>query len=174
MKTLPLYTILFCLISFVGCVSYRETTPLERPLNRSARWNVGEISLALPSDARVDEAPDEFQLAAFADRLREQIKKAEVFNLPPDTGTGEVEVTGTIIDYGKGSGPLRFLFGVGSGTAYVTVEMQVRDRETGVVLFSGNFIGEVTHWAEKGDKSFDHVAQEFAQTLKRRQMALLK
>jgi hypothetical protein len=157
-----------------GCASYKVTTPLEQPLDTSAKWCMVEIRDALPPDIEAEDKPDEFQYTILADKIREQIIKKKIFAGLADPGSCQLEITGSIIEYKKGSGFLRFMIGFGAGNAVLTTELQVRNRVTGAVLFSGNFRGTVSSWAEAGKKCFDTVAKDFAKALEKQQKQLLK
>lgn len=176
MKRTQLTVIALCavlVVVFAGCAKYKITTPLEQPLDTAAKWRMGEIVDALPPDMEVEDKPDDFQYAVLADKIREQIEKKKIFNSMADFGSGNLEIAGSIIEYRKGSGFLRFMIGFGAGSSVLTVELQVRDRTTGAVLFSGNFKGVVSSWAESGEKCFDTVAKDFAKALEKQQKKLL-
>ena len=177
MKTMQLSMIALCAVLLVvaaGCANYKITTPLEQPLDTAAQWRIGEIRDALPPDMEVEDKPDAYQYTVLGDKIREQIEKKKIFGNLAYSQPGQLEITGSIIEFKKGSGFLRFLIGFGAGNSVLTTELQVRNRESGAVLFSGNFKGVVSSWAESGEKCFDAVAKDFAKALQKQQKKLLK
>jgi hypothetical protein len=161
-------------VMLAGCATYKVTTPLEQPIDTAASWRMGQIRDALPPDIEAEDKPDEFQYTVLADKIREQIDKKKIFGSVADPTSKKLEISGSIIEYKKGSGFLRFMIGFGAGSAVLTTELQVRNLETGAVLFSGNFKGTVSSWSESGDKCFDTVAKGFAKALEKEQKRLLK
>ena len=94
--------------------------------------------------------------------------KQEIFGrISSGAESGDFEVTGSILDYKKGSGFLRFMFGMGIGAAKVTVSLRLKDMQQNKVIFDGNFIGAVSSGYESGDKMFENVAKSFAKAFKK-------
>jgi len=74
---------------------------------------------------------------------------------------------GTVLEYTKGSGVVRYLIGFGAGKAAVTMELKLVSVSTGQVLFSGNFRQQVGSWTESGDECWERIAKEFAKELEK-------
>ena len=162
------------LAAFAGCAQYKITTPLEMPLSAEDNWRMGEIRDELPPDMEAEDKPEQHHFEMLADKIAQQIEKKKIFGVPASSLSGKLEVGGSIIEFKRGSGFLRFLVGFGAGNAVLTTELHVQETATGKVLFSGNFKGVVSSWGESGDKCFDAVAKNFAKALEKEQKKLLK
>ena len=165
------------MLAFVGCTkNYMILHDLEQPLGNGIRCSVGDITDELPEDFAPEDKPTIENINSFRNRLIEELEKADIFDevlyFEPNAST--YEVTGSIIDYSKGSGTLRFFIGFGAGNSKVVINLEMKEVKTGNVVFSANFTGSVSSWAEKGDKCFEQVAKSFAKQLKKRQKKLLK
>ncbi len=161
-------------LGLAGCATYKVTTPLEEPLNTTATWHIGEIRDALPADMDPEDRPSESHITLLKSHLKEQLEKKKLFQVAGAPGADVFDITGSILEFKKGSGFVRFLIGFGLGNAVLTVELQLRNRFTGEVLFSGNFKQQVSSWAESGDECFKRVAKDFAKALEKQQKKLLK
>lgn len=163
------------LLLLVGCANYRVTTPLEQPLSENTYWYIGDIVDALPADTELEDRPDEFVI----DQLRgmiyaELVKRATIGKMGVTPDDADLLVTGSILEYKKGSGFLRFLIGFGAGNAVVTVELKAADTKTGKTVFAGNFKQTVSSWSETGDKCFERIAKDFAKAVEKEQKKLTK
>ena len=159
---LPLLVLLLAMV--VSCSRpYVITEELAAPFNRAASCSIGEITDALPFDFEAAKKPTAENIEKFKGYLGEALQSKEIFGeVNADLTTVEYEVTGGILDYEKGSGFLRFLFGAWAGGSKVTVSLQLLKKGTKNVVFGGNFTGMVSSWMESGDKMFEHVAKNFA------------
>jgi hypothetical protein len=157
-----------------GCASYKVTTPLEKPLDTAAGWRIGEIRDALPPDMDPEDKPESGDISLLVGHLKSQLEKKKLFQSEGLPIADQLEVTGSILEYKKGSGFVRAVIGFGLGDAVLTVELQLRNATTGEVLFSGNFKGRVSDWTETGDKCFEMVAKDFAKELDKQQKKILK
>jgi curli biogenesis system outer membrane secretion channel CsgG len=85
-----------------------------------------------------------------------------------------LEVTGSILEYKKGSGWLRFFIGFGAGNAVVNTELRLVDASSGKLLFSGNFKQKVSGWGETGDATWKRIAKDFAKALEKQNKKLIQ
>lgn len=148
----------------MGCSKpYIITEELAAPFNRAASCSIGDIIDALPFNFEAAKKPTAENIEKFKGYLGEALQSKKIFGeVNADLTTAEYEVTGSILDYEKGSGFLRFLFGAWAGGSKVTVSLQLLKKGTKNVVFGGNFTGMVSSWMESGDKMFEHVAKNFA------------
>jgi|WetSurMetagenome_2_1015567.scaffolds.fasta_scaffold651968_1 hypothetical protein len=159
-----------------GCSKpYVITTNLEAPVNRGLIVNVGEITDQLPVDFDVSKKPTTENIDKFKSYLEKALANQKIFGkISTGDESPDFEVTGSILDYKKGSGFLRFMFGMGIGAAKVTVSLRLKDMQQNKVIFDGNFIGAITGGFESGDKMFDNVAKNFAKAFKKQLESLEK
>lgn len=173
MKTRGVFLIIaaaLVLAAMTGCTKrYVVTHGLDAPLPPRPNAVIGDIHDELPIDYPAEKKPTREDIDKFKNYLSEEMIKNEVFGsvVPFDTTGKLYEVTGGILDYKKGSGFLRFLFGAWAGGAKVTVRLVLKDRKTDGVVFSGNFTGNVSSWSEGGDKMFKTVASDFRKALEK-------
>jgi hypothetical protein len=155
--------IILLLVLMMGCSKpYMITQELTAPFNRGASCSIGDIIDALPSDFEADKKPTAEDMEKFKEYLAEALMGKELFGETAiDLSKAEYEVTGSILDFAKGSGFLRFIFGW-AGEAKVTVSLQLLEKSTKNIVFSGNFVGTVTSGWEEGDKMYEYVAENFA------------
>jgi hypothetical protein len=165
------------LILFVigGCQNYVITTDLLQPLAPTSVCNIGDIIDELPMETEDAKKPSAEAIQKFKNRIAEEISKQEIFN-PASSGvdTGFYEITGSILEYKKGSGVARFFIGFGVGNAAITTSLKLINVKTKEIVFSGNFKGSVSSWGESGDKMFERVAKDFAKALKKQNKTYLK
>ena len=161
---------LFALVVVLGASGCAEqfiiTTDLAEPLQSPARFRVGSITDELPATVESKNKPSVEDIGKFKKYLGEELS-----SLNPDIqviqiGDAAYEVTGGIMQYKKGSGFLRFMIGMGAGSAKVLTQLKVVEVATGETLFAGNFEGSVTDWTETGDMMFRKIARDFAKELK--------
>ncbi len=153
-----------------GCAkNYVITTPLAGLLSQPAQFEVGEIADQLPADLEADKRPTAEDMAKFRTYIAEEIGKREIGFTEEYGGGARYEVTGSLLEYKRGSGTLRFFIGFGAGSAKVTTQLKLVDKTSGETLFAGNFTGTVTGWADSGDKMFRQVAADFSNELAKKQ-----
>ncbi|MFH1701011.1 MAG: hypothetical protein ABIE07_10520 [Candidatus Zixiibacteriota bacterium] len=166
-----LFGLILMLALFSGCANYVITQELEAEFSDSPKAYVGEIRDALPLDTPTDKKPSLEDIEKFKNYLSDELLKKEFFTIATSaTLKGmDYELTGAIIDYKKGSGFVRFLFGTfGGGQAKVTTLLELKETRSGQIIFSGNFKGFVGSYGESGDKMFERVAKDFAKALRKR------
>lgn len=152
-----------------GCANYVITVPLEEPLKPNAPFAVGNIGDELPIDIEDGDKPTLEDIDKFRQDIFDAIEKQNIYELLNSyEGEGNpYEVTGSLLDFKRGSGALRFLFGFGAGSAKLTVNLELVDLEQNRVVFAGNFKGTVTGGLESGREMYKRVAKDFAKELKK-------
>ncbi len=149
-----------------SCATYKITRELEKPIDREGNCRIGEIGDELPIDFPEEDKPTLEQIDEFRDCLRIELEKKGIFRaVELYSPEAEYEVVGGILDYKKGSGAARFLIGLGVGNAKLTATLKLQDRNTGKILFAGNFTQEVSSGLETGGMTFDRAASDFAKAL---------
>ncbi|MBK7140612.1 MAG: DUF4410 domain-containing protein [bacterium] len=177
MKTLRLSFALLILAMMLvsGCGKpYVITTDLERPLAQTSAVSMGEIKDEFPADFELAKKPTAEHIERFKTTIMTELSKAEIFSTVPSADSAFYEVQGSILDFKKGSGAVRFFIGFGLGNAKVTTALRLVDKRNNAVVYAGNFTGTVSSWAEGGDKVFDVTAKNFAKALKKRMKQLMK
>jgi len=166
-KRIVFLAVLLCgLLILFSCAKYKITHKLEQPINQPSNCSIGEIKDELPADFDEDDKPSLEHIDKFKDYLRIALIEKGIFRdvllMNPES---EYQVTGGILDFKKGSGFVRFLGLFGAGNAKVTTTLRLEDRNTGEILFAGNFKQEVSSYMESGEKIFERVAKDFAKEL---------
>lgn len=146
-----------------GCAkNYVVTTPLADPLAEPSRYVVGDITDQLSAELPADKRPTAEDILKFKRYIAEEIRNRGVELIEAGEDDPRYEVTGSLLDFKRGSGAVRFFIGFGAGNAKVLTELKLVDRSTGQTVFAGNFEGVVASWGETGDKMFQAVARAFA------------
>lgn len=158
-----------CLLIVGGCSKpYVITTELDRPLAKTAVFSIGQITDEFPDDFDAAKKPTVEDIERFKHLIQSQLAETELFGTEVGIDTAQYEVQGSILDYKKGSGAVRFLIGFGAGNAKVTTALRLVNKANNEVVFAGNFHGTVSSWGEKGNKVFDSAAKNFAKALKKK------
>ena len=159
-----------------GCSpSYVITQNLEESFPTSSICSVGYILDELPGDFPEDKKPTQEDIEKFKGFIKEALVKEELFDMIDENkALNDYEVDGRLLDYKKGSGFLRFMFGAWAGGAKVTISMKLVDKHYGTEVFAGNFTGQVTSGYEAGIEMFKRVAKDFARALKKELVKLEK
>jgi len=175
-KSLRLAIGVLALLVAAGCSKpYLITRPLDQPLSTPVVIGVGAITDDLPADTPEDKKPTAEDLDKLRHYLEDEIDKRETLRLAAEADDGRnYEVDASLLKYSRGSGALRFLVGFGAGTARATLTLELVDKDTDAVVFSGNFTGVVKSWAEGGDKMFKMIAANFAKELDKQLKSLAK
>ena len=152
-----------------GCTPrYVITQDLTAPIPDNDGVRIGAIEDLLPADLAVDKRPSAEDIKKFEKYLREEIEHRGHLGLQVnENGGARYEIRGRLLDYKKGSGLLRFLFGFGAGAAKVLTELKLVDLVEDQVIFAGNFEGQIVDWADTGDKMFKNVARDFTRELEK-------
>ncbi len=161
--------VLLAALVFSGCVKpYTIITPLEQPIAKPSMVSVGGITDQLPLDMAEGKKPTLEDISKFRSVLEKHLEQSEVFLLGASDSAGPAyEVRGSILEYKRGSGFMRFMFGAWAGGAKVVTHLELVERRGNQIVFSGDFTGNVTSWAESGAAMYDRVAKEFAKQIKK-------
>lgn len=161
--------VLFIILS---CTPYVVTTKLEKPLDTPSNCSIGVIIDELPDGMDIENRPTLEEVDRLKDVLRGCLVEREVFSMI-DSG-GEYEVRGSILEFRRGSGAVRFLIGFGAGNAKMVTSLELVDLRTEKVVFGGNFDAVVASGFESGDKIYRTIADNFAKALKKQNQKLIK
>lgn len=158
---------LILIICFItACTPYIITTPLENPLVPPKTCTIGSITDELPMDMDEDKKPTLEEINNFKNLLYNELNSKEIFKmLHHGDNDAHYELTGGVLEFKKGSGWLRFLFGLGIGNARLVVSLELTDKKNNDIVFGGNFTGEVDDWMTSGNQIFRMVARNFAKAL---------
>ena len=169
MRKRPGFVALIGLVVVLGISGCAEqfviTTDLAEPLQSPARFLVGSITDELPPTVEAKNKPSAEDMGKFRRYLTEELDKFAPTIQVAQAGNATYEITGGIMQYKKGSGFLRFMIGLGAGSAKVLTQLKVAEVATGEIIFAGNFEGAVTDWTETGDMMFRKIARNFAKEL---------
>lgn len=157
-------------LMITGCTKrYALTHNLEEPLPGGPTCYIGEMKDDLPADFSPEKKPSLEDIEKFKRFLCEALADKEFFSVASAANPVGMKyvLTGSIYDYKKGSGFLRFLFGAWAGAAKVTVGLQLAEQQSGQVIFAGNFTGAVTSGSESGDEMFKRLSKDFAKALRK-------
>jgi hypothetical protein len=169
---IPLIVILPIFFIMLSCTPYVVTTKLEKPLDSPASCSIGIITDELPEGMDMENRPTIEEIDNLKDKIMERLEEREVFSV---IGSGaDYEVRGSILEFKRGSGTVRFLIGFGLGNAKMVTSLELVDQRTGNVVFGGNFDATVSSWAESGDKIYHTISDNFAKALKKQNEKLLK
>jgi len=166
-NSIKLCLLLFVLFLFSGCAQYIITQELDQPISHNSPCSIGPITDELPEDFSEEDKPTMEAIDDLKDQLIQCLNKEEIFlGIRRELYEAHYEVTGSILDYKKGSGFLRFMFGF-IGSAKITIELRLVDLSSNDVIFSGNFKAAVTSGYASGDEMYKKVARDFAKALKK-------
>lgn len=166
-----------CLALLGGCTKrFVVTHELDKPLVTAPICNIADIRDELPADFPAEKKPSSEDIGKFKGYLAEALVKDKFFVDAGPLGPKEAqyELSGAILDYKKGSGTMRFLFGQLAGAAKVTVTLELKDLKTGAAAYAGNFTGTVTDWGTSGIKMFEQISKDFTKDLKKKNKKLLE
>jgi hypothetical protein len=167
-KNAFLLLLAMAIILIGGCAkNYVITVPLEEPLKPGASFSVGEIVDELPIDMDEGDKPTIEDINKLKNYLMEELEKQDTWEMVSAGQNRPYEVTGSLLNFKRGSGALRFLFGIFAGSAHITVSLELVDLEASQVVYAGNFKAQVTDWTESGAKMYQRVAKDFAKELKK-------
>ena len=121
-----------------------------------------DIKDELPSNVEADDHPTMENLVDFKTMLENELDKKDLIKITSFPDAAQYRIEGSIVDYKKGSGFLRFMFGALAGSAGATVNLRVIDQASGTDVYSGNYKAQVTSWMQKGSDSFKQVSKDFA------------
>ncbi len=162
------------LVLVVGCAQYKITHELETAISQIKTCKISEISDELPAETKDEDRPSYEDIQKLKKYLGEEFDKRVIMALMGGGADIDYEIQGSILEYKKGSGWLRFLVGFGAGNAKVVINLKLVDMTDGTTVFGGNFNGTVSGWGESGDKVFQKVSKDFTKQLEKRLKKLRK
>lgn len=167
---------LLIVLMLSGCAKHFVITEqLEAPLERPAFFVIGDITDDLPPDIEEGKKPSSEDIGKLKNYLHEELAKRKFLSERVSGSEGaEYEIVGSIVDYKKGSGLMRALFGFWAGSANTSIALKLIDIETGDVIFGGMFEGSVSSWGESGDKMFKQISKRFSKELEKQMKKLSK
>ena len=169
-----LYGLLSVILIFgAGCSKpYTITDYLLEPIQDPATCGIEYIEVAYPIESG-KEMPSMGDMEKFRHYIWQELASKNIFaEVAHDYPNPKYLVIGTILDYKKGSGAVRYLVGWGVGDAKLLVKIELIDIKKNQIAFSGQFEGKVSDWGESGDKIFRQAAQNFAKELAKNALAL--
>lgn len=170
-----LFILLLIAVFFTGCTPYVVTTPLDEPLDGDAICCIGSIADELPIDMKDEDKPTLEEIEKFKDHLYNELNQKGLLELAGCGGTDtRYEVSGSVIDFKRGSGVARFVIGFGVGNAKMVTSLKLVDVGSGETVFAGNFPAQVSDWMTKGDEIFKTTARNFAKAVEKQQKKALK
>lgn len=162
------------LVLTAGCAQYKITHELERYIPEEKTCKIGKIVDELPAGTDEVDRPSREDIGKFKNYLIDEFDKRDIMKLVSSLSDADYEVQGSVLEFKKGSGWLRFLVGFGAGNAKVLINLKLVDSNDESILFGGNFSGTVTGWGEKGEKVFQKVSKDFTKQLEKRLKKLRK
>jgi hypothetical protein len=153
--------------ALVGCGKpYVITTAEERDFAIVNNIRMGDITADFPSDFDLGKMPSKEDIIRFQHLIMAELSEYERFNTLLNTSdSADFVITGSILDYSKGSKTAQFLIGFGAGAAKITTALRLVDVRTGKVVFAGNFTGKIADWTKENKEVFTKAAKNFAKAL---------
>jgi hypothetical protein len=172
-KLLALLAMVVLLVSGCG-KSFVITQTLEQPIAFPSKCYIGDISDNLPLGTELKDRPTVEDIDKLRGFLIERLEEEECLSLTTyNLDSARYRVQGSILDFKKGSGLMRALFGFGIGAAVLTVNLELIDQNTNEIVFAGNFSESVTSYGESGAETFKRVAKNFAKELRKQRVKLM-
>ncbi len=149
-----------------GCTKhYTITCDLTQYFTPDKTCTIGAIVDELPVDTKEGKKPTAEDIAKFKNYLFEEITSRDIITLlRSNADSSDYEIRGSILEYKKGSGVVRAVFG-SPGNAECVVDLRLVEAETGQTIFGGNFTATVSDWAVSGDKIFKQISADFTRQL---------
>lgn len=150
-----------------GCTPYVVTIDLTQPLTGGTTCKIGEVFDELPPEMNIEDRPTIEEIDLLKSHLYNKIEEIEIFTTV-EFGASDYEVRSRILEFKRGNGVLRFLFGIfANANAKIVVSLELVDSKTNTVMFAGNFRGEVTSWMMSGNEMYKMVSAQFVKELKK-------
>ena len=148
--------------------------PLWEPLDKDARFVIGEVKVTIDEELADDEIPTSQEIDKLKAYLHWHMNHTYLFEV---VGRGaeriRYEIRGEITRFRRGSTTAR-VFGLSRlGRTYIVVELNVIDLQDGGIAFGGVFRSELKRSAETGEHVLDDVASAFADELRRQYLGML-
>ncbi|MDH3890504.1 MAG: hypothetical protein OEV49_05420 [candidate division Zixibacteria bacterium] len=163
-----LVLILGSVLLLTGCLkNYMVTVPMEESLNPPAAMSMGNFVDQLPPDMKPEDKPTAEEIAKFKEYIITELEKKQFNTITSDETVGvQYELRAGVLDFSRGSGLMRFLFGLLGGAARLKVHLYLVDLTSDSIVFAGHFTYQVTDWMESGDQIYKRIAKDFARELK--------
>jgi hypothetical protein len=167
-RTMAMIALAACL-ALAGCTPrFVITQELEGPLQSPGQVRIGSVTDLLPADIAEQDRPSLEDIEKFKKYLCKEIENRDHMDLLVAEGeNADYEIRGRLLEYKKGSGFLRFVVGLGAGSARVLVELKLVNTVDDATLFCGNFEGQVNDGLDSGDRMFKLVAKDFTLELEK-------
>lgn len=163
------------IVLVAGCTPYVVTTPLKEPLENDGICCIGSITDELPIDMEEEDKPTLEEIEKFKDHLYNEINRKGVLEMAGCGGSDtRYEVSGSVIEFKRGSGVARFVIGFGVGNAKMVTSLRLVDVVNDQTVFAGNFPAQVSDWMTKSDEIFKTIARNFAKAVEKQQKKALK
>jgi hypothetical protein len=175
LRRLSFFVIASVAILTFGCSNYVITTNLRSTLNPNSSCAIGSIENSLPIDTELDKMPTVEEISKFKSCLANELIKGNVFiDIDDFANSSRYVVRGEIIEFNRGNGFLRFMFGVlANANAKLLANLELVDSFTGEVIFAGNFRGEVSDFMMPGEEMYKMVAKGLVKALNKENIRLL-
>lgn len=156
----------------VGCTSqYAITHPIRIDANAPLILCVAPIELALPLDTLESQKPRPEEVLQLEHFIQADLVRTGFTVRDRDSGRPvPFRVEGSILEFRRGAGVVRFFVGFGLGNAKTVARLKLVEASTGRVVFAGNFTGIVSGWSY-GEDALRRVASMFARELMREMQA---
>jgi hypothetical protein len=142
------------------------TQPLVISVPPASRCSIGEITDALPADVPDEKRPPAGDIAKFRKHLYKALQKKNLFTVNElEDSRGDLEVTGSILDYKRGSAFVRLITLGLAGKSKAVVALSLVDKNTDSVVFSVNRGWVIATAEHTGDYMFELIAKDFATAL---------
>ncbi len=139
---------------------------LDTSITQSEKVIVTLMKDELPNAQEDKNRPNLEQVQKFREFVIKALKNRNVFSTIDSLGDGDFEVRSSLVEFEKGDAMSRFLFGgIFGKSGVMIVHMQLVNRQSGTVVFAGNFRAKATSWMETSGSSFQYVAIDFANAL---------
>ena len=144
---------------------YIITTEMEKPIDIGTTCSIGQIADELPIGIEEEDKPSLEDVEKLKSFIVEELNKKDALIAHIAKHNTRYEINGSILEFKKGSGALRFFIGFGAGSARLVTHLQLIDKNSGNVIFAGNFTSTVSDGLVDGEKIFRQTAKDFTSQL---------
>jgi hypothetical protein len=165
-----------------SCEVYKEnviSTNLEKKLQTKYDCNMGEITYYLPNITEEEDKIFHNEINKLRSCLVYELNKRKLFSAYIENENAQYEIIGNISSYDKGNESVRVfvsfvagLIGSGIGAAKVTVRLELTEKDSKNILYSGEFYANVSDWDSNSSKMYRHIAKDFAKELEQQHKKL--
>jgi curli biogenesis system outer membrane secretion channel CsgG len=145
-------------------------------LNPNSDCAIGNIDNDLPAGIEIEKMPTIEEIEKLKNCLWNEVANKNLFiHVDDNANTRRYVVRGSILEFKRGNGMLRFLFGIfANANAKLVANLELVDSISGDVVFAGNFRGEVSSWMMPGEEMYKIVAKSFAKALDKDNKKIMK